>query len=57
VKEEDVVNELDGKSLAYTRTKSMDNTSSHKTSIGFSLRSTKKAKHELKWSVHSRNVH
>jgi hypothetical protein len=52
VEEEDVVDELDGKSFAYTRTKGMDDTSSHEASVRGSLRCTEKTEHELKWSVH-----
>jgi ribosomal 30S subunit maturation factor RimM len=52
VEEEDIVDELDGQSFADTRAKSMDDSSSHETSIGCCLCCTKKAKHELKKSVY-----
>lgn len=52
MEEEDIVDELDGKSFADTRAKSMDNSSSHKTSIRRCLCCTEKAKHKLKKLVY-----
>jgi len=52
VEEEDVVDELDGKSFAYTRSKCMNDSSSHEAPIRCSLRCAKKAKHELQCSVY-----
>ena len=47
VEEEDVVDELNGKSFANTRTKCMNNSGSHEASIRCSLRCAKKAEYEL----------
>jgi hypothetical protein len=56
VEEEDIVDELNRESFAYTRTKGMNDTCSHEATIGFSLRSTEKAKHKLQRSVNYKNV-